>query len=279
MVEGTGTVVVPVRHRLAWLLLSVPAALFAAAMAFTQPGSGSAGHIAGAVGNLIWVTLVVTVTVTVWIRRIPMATFDRYGVRMPFLRLFAPWTDMEGGAVKHKGQELVLNLRKDGGVRLPRKGRPPSLSESRPGTSTLRFPQVLTGQPVEELADLAEAGGVTLDRPPYHQRTTLLERTVIGLGLVLLFLSSQKVHHLYQTVYFWAGLVVIGLSFLGRRSMEAAMASIVTVNVLLIGFVILFPGPNVLTRANTLFELTLSLGGLLAVVDWKYTRIPSRRKR
>ena len=92
---------------------------------------------------------------------------------------------------------------------------------------------------------------------------------------MLLFLSSQKGHHLYQTVYFWAGLAIIGLSFLGRRRYDWAMAAIVTVNVLVIGFVIVVPGPTILTRATAAFTLSLSLGGLLAMVDWPFTRVPS----
>ena len=275
MLTGTTTVDVPVRSRLSWLLLSVPAALVAAALALLQLGTNPAGHIVGAVFNLAWVVFIVGACLIVRRRRTPVVTFDRYDIRLPYLRMFAPWTDISGGKVKHKGQELVLKVRKGGGFRLPAAGKEVSLSGSRPHTSTLMFPQVLVDRPVEELADLVAERGVLVERPEYRQRTTLLERTAIGQGLVLLFLSSQKGHHLYQTVYFWAGLAIIGLSFLGRRRYDWAMAAIVTVNVLVIGFVIVVPGPTILTRATAAFTLSLSLGGLLAMVDWPFTRVPS----
>jgi hypothetical protein len=276
MLVGSGTAAVPVRSRLAWLLLSVPGALAAAALALADPGRHPLGHWVGAAVDLAWVVALVATCLVVRRRGDPVMTLDRYGLRLPYLRLFAPWSDVASGAVKHKGEELVVKLREGGGVRLPRPGREASLSGSRPRTSTLRFPQVLVDVDVPELAEAVAAQGVPVDRPPYRRRTTLIERASIGAGLVLLFLSSQKVGIHYQTVYFWAGLAVIGCSFLGRRSFGWAMAAVVSINVVVLGFVVLVAGPAVSTRATAFFTVSLSLGALLAVLPWPYTPPPPR---
>ena len=277
MLVGSGTVAVPVRTRLAWLLLSVPGALFAAAVALADPGRRPVGHWIGAAVNLAWVAALVTVCLVVHRRRNPVLSLDRYGVRLPYLRIFVPWTDLASASLKHKGEELVLRIREGGGVRLPRPGREASLSGSRPRSSTLRFPQVLVDVDLPELSGAVAAQGVPVDRPEYRRRTSVLERACFGDGLVLLFLSSQKVGIHYQTVYFWAGLAVIGLCFLGRRSSGWAMAAVVSVNVLVLGFVILVAGPTLLTRATAFFTVSLSLGALLAVVPWPFTPAPPRR--
>jgi len=277
MLVGSGTAVVPVRTRLAWLVLSVPGALFAAGVALAHPGRHPVGHWIGAAANLIWVLVLVTACLVVRRRRWPVLSLDRYGVVLPYLRIFVPWADLDSAALRHKGQELVLKIREGGGVRLPRPGREVSLTGSRPRQSTLRFPRILLDADLAELAEAVETQGVAADRPAFRRRTTQLERASIGEALGLLFLSSQKVGLHYQTAYFWAGLAILGLGFLDRRWPGWGMAAVVSVNILVLGFLVLVAGPSVLTRATVFFTVSLSLGAVLAVVPWPFTPAPPGR--
>ncbi|MGO9027801.1 MAG: hypothetical protein ACLQOZ_04120 [Acidimicrobiales bacterium] len=279
MFEGTGWTVVPVRTRLRWLLLSVPAALAACVVSVSEPGRSPAGHYVGGALYLVWTALIVGICW--WFRRTrtPAVAIDNHGIRFPVVRIFVPWADLTSATFRHKGQQLDLILREGGGMRMPRPGRKVRLSKTRLRVSKLKLPHLLIGRPLSELADVIEGWGVPVDRPPFRLRTTQLERLVFGEVLVLLFLSSEPGHLTYQTVYFWSGLVLLAACFIDRRSAGWSMVAVVTINVLVIGFVLLVHGPPDPTRAAALFTLSLSLGGVLGGSDWPFTPAPARSDR
>jgi hypothetical protein len=263
-----GGATVPVRNRLAWLLLSVPAALLACVASVAKSERSPAGHYVGGFLYLAWAVLIVGTCW--WFRRTrtPAVVLDDQGVRFPIVRIVVPWADLASATLRHKGQQLVLVLRDGGGRRLPRPGRTLPPAKTRLRNATLKLPHLLIGWPLDELATVVEGRGVPVERPPFHLRTTQLERVVFGELLVLLLLSAQKGHHTYQTVYFWSAFAILALSFLDRLSVRGAMAVVISVNVVLIGFVASVPGPPYPTRAAALFTLTLSIASVLAAVNW-----------
>jgi hypothetical protein len=268
--EGGGTTV-PIRSRLAWLLLSVPAALVACVASVTKTERSPAGHYVGGLLYLLWAVLLVGTCW--WFRRTrtPAVVLDDHGVRFPIVRIMVPWADLASATLRHKGQQLVLVLRDGGGQRLPRPGRTLPPSKTRLRNATLKLPHLLIGWPLDELATAVEGRGVPVERPPFHLRTTQLERVAFGELLVLLLLSAQKGHHTYQTVYFWSAFAILALSFLDRLSVRGAMAVVIAANVLVMVFVLLVSGPPYPTRAAALFTLTLSIASVLAAVNWPPT--------
>ena len=264
MPDASGMLIVPPRRRLVWLLLSVPSAISAGVLSIRNPGHNHVGHVIAGCLFFAWVVFICAMCTTVWRRGAAALVLDGHGIRFPYLRIFVPWADLETASVRHKSQQLRLTVREGGGIMLP--GRKPSRSpvHERLKHRTLQVPQLLVDTPLSVIADTIGRRG-PIERPSFRLRVSFLERTAIGEGIVLLAWSGQKGHLDYQGVYFWAALVIAGISFVDRRSPEWALGVIIAVNVAVMTFVVVAPGPPTITRVTALFSLTFSLAGIIVV--------------